>query len=103
MNYADAQKLTAFVQNSNHDGDDDLETGAPAAAVYENQSGGIIDVLTGLRDQVNTELDKSRQQERAARRNFEMLKQSLEDEIKFANKEMSNAKKRRSASQEAQS
>merc|ERR1739848_252398 len=38
LNTADAQKLTAFVQNSNEDGDEEL--GAPAAAVFENQSVG---------------------------------------------------------------
>jgi hypothetical protein len=102
MNTADAQKLTAFLQNSNADGDDDLELGAPAGAVYENQSGGIFDVLTRLRDQTNEQLDKSREVERKANNNYQMLKQSLEDAIKFANKELSEAKKSRSASQEAQ-
>jgi len=103
LNTADAKKLTAFVQNSNNDGDDDSdELGAPAGSVYENQSGGIIDVLQRLRDESNSQLDEARQAEKAASSSYEMLKQSLEDEIKFANKEMSEAKRGVAASQEAQ-
>merc|ERR1719181_1038941 len=79
MNTADAQKLTAFVQSSNSDDDhdDDLDLGAPAGAVYENHSGGIVDVLEGLRDQAKEQLDKSRLSERTANYNFQKLKQSL--------------------------
>ena len=43
---SDASKLTAFVQSSN----EDEETGAPAAAAYEGQSGGILDTLDNLKD-----------------------------------------------------
>jgi hypothetical protein len=100
LNTADAQKLTAFVQNSNKDGDDEL--GAPAGSVYENQSGGIIDVLQSLRDESTTQLDEARQVERTAANKYEMLKQSLQDEIKFANKELSEAKRNIAASREAQ-
>jgi hypothetical protein len=99
---ADAKRLTAFVQSQSGDGDDDMAFGAPSAAVYENQSGGIFDVLSGLRDQSNEELDKIRKAERSAHQNYQMLRQSLQDEIKFANKEMSDAKKARSASEESQ-
>jgi len=100
MNTADAQKLAAFVQSSNDD--DDFEVGAPAGAMYENQSGGIVDVLQGLLDQANEQLDNGRKQERTAHNNYQMLKQSLEDAIKFANEELSNAKKSIAASREAQ-
>jgi len=102
MNTADAEKLTAFVQSSSSDGDDELELGAPAGAVYENHSGGVVDVLEGLRDQANEQLDKSRASERTAGYNYEQLRQSLEDEIKFANEELSDAKKSLAASREAQ-
>ena len=101
LDTADAQKLTAFVQNSNSDGDDEL--GAPAGSVYENQSGSpIIDVLQSLREESQSQLDEARQAEKTASNQYEMLKQSLEQEIKFANKEMSEAKASSAASREAQ-
>merc|ERR1719174_610066 len=100
INTADVKKLTTFVQNSNDD--DDSELGAPAGAVFENQSGGIVDVLQGLLDQANEQLDKSRKEENTANNNYQMLKQSLSDSIKFANQELADAKKGLAASQEAQ-
>jgi chromosome segregation ATPase len=42
LSTADAQKLTALLQTS----DEDAAPGAPAAQVYKNQSGGIIETLT---------------------------------------------------------
>jgi chromosome segregation ATPase len=100
MNTADVQKLTAFVQNSNDD--DDLDLGAPAGAVYENHGGDIVDTLGGLRDQANEQLDKSRAAERTAGYNYDKLKQSLDDSIKFANADLSDFKKSLAVSQEAQ-
>merc|ERR1719440_96485 len=84
---ADASRLTALAQTS----DDD--TGAPAAAVYESHSGGILDTLAGLLEKAEAQLDEARAKETAAKNNFDMLKQSLSDEIKFANKDMAAAKK----------
>jgi len=101
LDTADAQKLTAFVQNSNDDGDDDL--GAPAGSVYENTSGApVFDVLQSLRDETNSQLDEARQAEKKKANQYELLKQSLEHEIEFSNKEMSEAKKGVAASKEAQ-
>lgn len=100
LNSADAAKLTAFVQSSTDD--DDSEFGAPAGAVYESHSGGIVDVLQGLLDDAQGQLDTARKQERSEAHNFEMLKQSLEDAIKFATKELNGAKKNLGTSQEAQ-
>merc|ERR1719330_1312232 len=91
INSADAAHLTALVQS--HDAEDDTSFGAPAAAVYESHSGGIVETLEGLLDKAETQLDKARKTETATTHNFEMLKQSLEDEIKFANKNMAKAKK----------
>ena len=96
LSTADASKLTALVQDS----DSDSETGAPAAATYEGQSGGIIDVLTDLLEKAKTQLEAARGKETADLNAFAMLKQSLEDEIKFGNKEMSEAKASSAASAE---
>jgi hypothetical protein len=60
-----------------------MELGAPAAKSYSSQSGGIVDVLGGLQSDAETQLDESRKKEEKALQNFQMLKQSLTDEIKF--------------------
>merc|ERR1719230_1573205 len=97
---ADASKLTALVQSST---DSDDEAGAPAGEVYENHSGGILDTLASLTEKAEAELEEARAQETKAANDFAMLKQSLEDEIKFANKDMAAAKKDKPASGESKS
>merc|ERR1712127_69665 len=52
-------------------------------------------------DEAQTQLDQARSTETADIQNFDMLRQSLEDEIKFANKEMDEAKKSKSESSES--
>merc|ERR1719171_1307840 len=83
---ADASRLTALVQTSNDDEDSSL--GAPAAQVYEGHSDGIIGTLEGLTEKAEGQLDKARKAESTAIQNYEVLKQSLTDEVKFANKDM---------------
>merc|ERR1719207_513868 len=87
----DAAKLTALVQNSDREDDEDM--GAPAAAVYEGHSGGIIDTLEGLLEKAKTSLETSRAKENESNNAFQMLKQGLEDEIKYANKDLGETKK----------
>ena len=48
MTGSDRGKLTALLQNQ--DDDDDEHTGAPATATYESKSGGIVDVLNGMKE-----------------------------------------------------
>merc|ERR1719243_252467 len=93
---ADASRLTALVQTD----DGDSELGAPAAQVYEGHSDGIIGTLEGLTEKADGQLDKARKTENTAIQNYQMLKQSLTDEIKFANKDMDKAKKNLAAAQE---
>merc|ERR1719253_487466 len=90
---ADASRLTASVQTQQGDSDSDDAFGAPAAAVYKGQSGGIIGTLEGLTEKADGQLDKARKTESTNVQNFQMLKQSLTDEIKFASKDMDKAKK----------
>merc|ERR1719162_2782860 len=87
----DAAGITAFMQSSSDD--DDSEMGAPDAAVYESSSGGIIDTLNGLLEKGETQLNTATATETTNKNNFDQLKQSLTDEIKFANKDMDDAKK----------
>jgi len=95
----DGAKLTALIQNSQQTADDDV--GAPAAAVYEGHSSDIIDTLENLLEKAEQQLADARAKETAAQNNYEMLKQSLEDDIRFANKDMDEAKQSLSASGEA--
>jgi len=97
LSNADGAKLTALVQESQQDDD----SGAPDPAVYESQSGGVVDTLNSLLEEAQTQLEQARSTETSDVQNFEMLKQSLEDEIKFANKEMDEAKKAKAASAES--
>jgi hypothetical protein len=96
----EGEKLTALIQSNQQDSDE--STGAPAAAVYENQSGGILDVMNDLLEKSQAELDKARNTETSDIQNFEMLKQSLEDEIKFGEKEKGEAAKSKAASEEVE-
>merc|ERR1719269_579642 len=98
LSSADASRLTAMVQTEQSDSDSEL--GAPAAQVYEGHSDGIIGTLEGLTEKAEGQLDKARKTEATAVQNYQMLKQSLTDEIEFANKDMDKAKKNLAASQE---
>ena len=95
---ADGKRLTALVQSSQTDDDDDM--GAPDPTVFESSSGGVVGVLNDLLEKAQGELEAARQKEQADLNNFEMLKGSLTDEIKFANKEMDEAKQSKSGSEE---
>merc|ERR1712100_850147 len=86
------------VQSSQEDSDASAE--APASTVYEGHSDGILGTLASLTDKAEGQLSQARKAEQTAARNFEMLKQSLSDEVKFANKDMDQAKKNLAANQE---
>jgi len=75
--------------------------GAPDAAAYKGHSEGIIETLESLLDKAKTQLDSAQKKEMNEQHNFDMLKQSLEDEMKYASKDMDEAKKNLAASNEA--
>merc|ERR1719414_1813549 len=75
--------------------------GSPDAAVYKGHSGDIIETLQGVSEKAQAQLSAARKEESTALHNFQMLKQSVEDEIKFANKEMGEAKADLAASGDA--
>merc|ERR1719253_1155727 len=100
---ADASKLTAFVQASQGSEEGEEDMGAPAGAVYEGQSGNIIDTMEGLMEKAKTQLDAAREKEEKSTQEFNMLKQSLTDEIGFATKDMKAAKTDLSSSAEKKS
>merc|ERR1719197_1202103 len=56
----DAAKLTALVQSAENEGDSDGEMGAPAGAVYQGHSGGILETLGSLLDKAKASLETQR-------------------------------------------
>merc|ERR1719390_254526 len=100
INSADSKRLAALVQSSQESQDSEDELGAPAAAVYKGHSDGIIGTLEDLREKAESQLEQARKAEQTSLHNYQMLKQSLTDEIEFANKDMDAAKKGKAASEE---
>merc|ERR1719436_1271654 len=93
INSADAAKLTALVQSSQSSDDEDDALGAPDVAAYKGQSGGIIDTLGDLLEKAEGQLAEARKKETTALNKFQMVEQSLKDELKFATKETAEANK----------
>jgi len=96
---ADASKLTALLQNS--ETDDELDAGAPAGAVYKSASGGIVATLQDLFEKAENQLEAARSTETKSVQAYQMLAQSLTDEISFGNKDLEKTKKNLAASSEA--
>merc|ERR1711935_815316 len=100
LNAQDGAKLTALIQSSNRQSDEEGKAGAPEAATYEGHSSGIIETLENLLEEAEGQLSEARKKETSSKNNYEMLKQSLEDDIANANKDMDAAKKSLAASGE---
>merc|ERR1712008_207856 len=92
----DKQRLIAMAQT--WEGDDMM--GAPAAAVYKSQSGGIIDVLEDMKEKAESQLAELRKAEGSAQHNYAMLKQSLEAQIAADEKDMKEEKASKAESQQ---
>merc|ERR1719262_1062052 len=88
---ADATRLTALLQSSQDESDNNSD--ALAAAAYEGHSGGIIATMEGLLDKAEAQLAACRKTEGENLHNFEVLKQSLTDEIHYGNDDLAKAKK----------
>jgi len=93
---SDQQKLVALVQAQQSDSD----MGAPAAATYKSQSGGILDVLEDLKDKAETELAEARKAESSTKHNYDMMKQSLEDQMSADTKNMNEQKSAKEGAEE---
>merc|ERR550532_3970326 len=97
----DQSKLVALVQSQQTDDADDLAFGAPSAAAYKTHSTGILDVLEDLKEKAEGQLSDLRKAESNNRHNFEMLKQSLEDQIAADGKDRADEKAAKSSASEA--
>lgn len=90
---ADKTRLVALIQSQQgSQSDDDQEPGAPAAAAYKSHSSGIIDVLEDMKEKAEAELSDLRKEEKSSKHNYDMLKQSLEDQMAADTKDMEDEK-----------
>jgi len=94
LSSADTKQLVALIQDSQSaaSGEGEEGNGAPDVAAYESHSGGILGTLEDLLEKAQEQLSTLRKTEEANVHNFEMLSQSLDSEIKYAKKEMAEAK-----------
>merc|ERR1719201_2448424 len=96
----DKQKLYALAQTHEDSDDDSEDMGAPDPEAYKSHSSSIIDVLEDMREKAQGQLNEARKEEGAAKHNFAMLKQSLDDQIAADSKELAEAKASKAAAQE---
>jgi chromosome segregation ATPase len=97
-------ELQAFVQAQESASDEFSVQQAPAAAAYEVHEGSanMLGVIGNLLDKAENQRSKESKAETEAQFNFEMLKQSLSDELKTENKELSNARQHLASYQETE-
>merc|ERR1719456_2174060 len=95
----DQSKLMALVQQQS--GSDDEEFGAPAAAVYKTHSTSIFDVLEDMKEKAEGQLADLRKAESNTKHQYNMLKQSLEDEIEADTKDMNEEKSLKASTEES--
>jgi chromosome segregation ATPase len=94
---ADQKRLSALLQSRSDDSDD---LGAPDPAAYKSHSSGILDVLEDLKEKAEEQLSAIRKAESNAKHNYNMLKQSLEDDTANNEKDLADEKAAKSASME---
>merc|ERR1719274_310384 len=100
ISFEDGKRLTAFVQSQHQASDDDEELGAPDPTVYKSKSGSIVDVLNNILEDAEGQLADERKKESNSQHNYDLLKQELDDSIKFGGKELDKAKKDQAAAAE---
>jgi len=103
----DASRLVALVQSKTKEttlAEDAAEDGigAPDPAAYKNHGGGIIEVLTGMLDEAESQLAETRKTETESQHNYDVLKVELDDAIKFSNKELDKAQKKKAEAGQTQ-
>merc|ERR1719201_2923359 len=100
-NAGDAAKLQMLLQASTSEDDLELQpAGAPDPAAYKSSSGGIISALEDMLEKAKAQQSEAQKAEMNAKFDFDMLKQKLEDQVKFANKNLDDTKKSKAESEE---
>merc|ERR1719182_1374956 len=102
VNSADKSKVQALLQTSEDDQDLELQpAGAPDPAAYKSKSGGIVDTLEDMLEKAKAELADAQKAEMNSKFDYDMLKQKLEDAMKFGEKELGETKAGKAAAEEA--
>jgi hypothetical protein len=92
---ASKKVITSFLQQ-----DPELAYAAPEANAYENQSGGVIEMLEKLKDEFSTKKTDLEKEELGAQQAFEQIFQQLADNIENAEFEINKKTKHRAETQE---
>jgi len=87
--------LASFLQQ-----DPELAYDAPEANAYENQSGGVIEMLEKLNDEFSTKQRELEKEELGAQQAYEQIMQQLADDIENAEFEISKKTKHRADTQQ---
>merc|ERR1719478_208900 len=96
----DQKKLVALVQAQQGADSDDDELGAPAVGAYKSHSNGIFDTLEDLKEKAEGQLSDLRKAESNTKHNFQMLRQSLTDQIEADTKDSDEEKATKASTQE---
>merc|ERR1719197_651327 len=97
------QSLLQEAQNQQSSTDDEFgldSMGAPAPDAYKGHSGGIVQVLQDMLDKAEDQLAEARKEEMTAKHEYDMLKQSISDALKFAKEDKADAEKQMAAAEE---
>merc|ERR1719420_2789864 len=97
----DQKNLVALVQSRQETDTDELSLGAPAAAVYKTHSTSIFDVLEDMKEKAEGQLGDLRKAESTTKHNYEMLKQSLEDQMEADTADMNEEKSLKASTEES--
>merc|ERR1719183_644397 len=93
--------LQSLLQTKEDDGDEDLEFQPQGKVVaFESSSGGILDTIADMQSKAEDSLSSTRKDEMEAAHAYALVKQGLEDEIKVAKKQLSEATLTRSTTEE---
>merc|ERR1719352_598419 len=98
---SDKQRLLGLIQAKSDQEDGAEELGPPAAAAYKSHSSSIFDVLEDMKEKAEGQLSDLRKAESTTKHNFNMLKQSLTDQIEADTKDSDEEKANKAATQEA--
>jgi chromosome segregation ATPase len=113
LNSHDKARLVALAQSDSNedntedsdlsydeDQEPDMSMGAPSPDAYKSHSGSIIDVLEDMKEKAESQLNEVRKSELNAKHNYEMLAQSLGDQLKADNAELADSKTGKADAQE---
>merc|ERR1719486_805227 len=74
---------------------DPMSVSAPQANAYEFQSGGVVDMLTKLKDKFEDERAALEKEEMTAKQSYEMMMQDLTDQVERAEKQKERKSQRK--------